>query len=59
MAVITDTFVKRIPLAPMVDLDERIKAECEIQSGRDQPRRLAAAFEAQNQLVLIFQQCLD
>jgi len=59
MAVTTDTFVKRIPLIPAVDLEERIKAECEVQSGRDEHRRLVAAFEAQNQVVLIFQRTPD
>jgi hypothetical protein len=59
MAVDTDTFVKRIPLVPEIDLDERIIAECKAQSGRDEHRRLAAAFEAHNQLILIFQRTPD
>jgi len=59
MAVSTDTFVKRIPLVPESDLDRRIRAECEIQSSGDPGRRLAAAFQAHNQVILIFQQAAD
>lgn len=45
----------RISLVPAVDLQERIETECDLRLAREPPRRLAAAFEAQKQLVLIFQ----
>lgn len=55
MSINTDTTVKRIPLVPALDLHERIRKECEIQSSLDAARRLVAAFEAHNQVILIFQ----
>jgi len=59
MAVITDTFVKRIALVPTTDLDARIRQECEIQSAKSPGRRLAAALQAHDQVILIFQQAAD
>jgi hypothetical protein len=54
MAVRTDTKLVRIPLATG-NLEKAIKDACETESARDRGRRLAAAFSAHDQLVLIFQ----
>lgn len=59
MAINTDTHVERIPLSPAADLAQAIKNICEIQAGRDEHRRLAATFAANNQLILIFQRTPD
>jgi len=51
-----ETHVERIDLTtPNLDLAEKITAVCTRQASRDAPRRLAAAFESQNQVILIFQ----
>ena len=57
MSINTDTYIKRVPLTP--DIENAIKQECEIQSARDNARRLVAAFEAQNSVILIFQIAAD
>lgn len=50
-----DTFVTSIDLTKTPDLGKAIKDECDIvATGKDQ-MRLAAAFEAHNRLILIFQ----
>jgi hypothetical protein len=54
MSVVTDTKLVRIPLATE-NLEKAIKDACELESARKQGRRLAAAFSARDQLVLIFQ----
>lgn len=59
MAIETDTFLTRISLASENNLEKSIKDECEIQSARDQGRRLVAAFTTHNQLILIFQRAAD
>lgn len=52
----TETKIVRVPLVvPGSDLHDRIIQECELQSSRNEGRRLAAAFESHDQLVLIFQ----
>ncbi len=56
MAIQVDTFVERIDLAQEPDLAKAIKNICDNQAARDKPRRLAAAFESQQQVILIFQQ---
>lgn len=55
MPINADTYTKRIPLASTPNLEAAIKQECDIQAARDNPRRLAAAFEAQGNVILIFQ----
>lgn len=55
MAIETDTYVTRISLYPAVDLEKTIRELCEIQAARDAPRRLAATFAAEDQVILIFQ----
>jgi hypothetical protein len=59
MAIETDTFVERIPIVPATDLGQRIIDVCELHSSRDKARRLAAAFSANDQVVLIFQKTPD
>jgi len=54
MAIETDTHVERIALNT-ADLGAAIKQVCEAQSSRDKARRLAAAFTAGGNLILIFQ----
>jgi hypothetical protein len=54
MAIEVDTFVERIDITQEADLGKAIKDICDNQAARDKPRRLAAAFEAQNQVILIF-----
>ncbi len=54
-----DTFVTSIDLTKTPDLGKAIKDECDIvATGKDQ-MRLAAAFEAHNRLILIFQTAAD
>lgn len=56
MPIDADTAVVRINLAQAdLNLDEAIKETCGIQASRDKHRRLVAAFESQNQLILVFQ----
>lgn len=55
MALNLDTFVQRINITTTDNLENKIKSVCDLQASRDQPRRLAAAFESQNQVILIFQ----
>jgi hypothetical protein len=55
MAIDLDTFVERIDIAPESALAQAIKNICDNQAARDKPRRLAAAFESQSQVILIFQ----
>lgn len=51
-----DTSVRRIDLtSPGLNLAKRIKDICDTEGSRDEPRRLAAAFESQSQVILIFQ----
>lgn len=59
MAIETDTYVIRIPLASTQNLEDAIRQECEIQSSRDEHRRLAAAFSEHDQVILIFQRTPD
>jgi hypothetical protein len=56
-----DTFVTRIDLKDMkgAELAAKIKDVCKTQAARDDGRRLAAAFEAHDQVVLIFQRAVD
>jgi hypothetical protein len=56
MAIEVDTFVERIDITQEGDLGKAIKDMCDNQAARDKPRRLAAAFESQHQVLLIFQQ---
>ncbi|MBI3784188.1 MAG: hypothetical protein HY270_12400 [Deltaproteobacteria bacterium] len=55
MAIELDTHVERIDLTQTPDLDGKIRDVCARQADRDQPRRLAATFQSQNQVILIFQ----
>jgi hypothetical protein len=55
MALDLDTFVRRIDLTTTPNLPQTIKDICDDQGARDNPRRLAAAMESQNQVILIFQ----
>ncbi len=55
MAITTNTQVVRIPLASTPDLGTVIKQKCDNLAAMDDAKRLAAAFEAHNELVLIFQ----
>ena len=55
MALELDTFLQRIDLTTTPDLAQTIKDICDNQAARDNPRRLAAAFESQNKVILIFQ----
>jgi hypothetical protein len=50
-----DTFIDRIPLVPVTNLEDDIKKSCNIQADRDQPRKLVAAFATPTQVILIFQ----
>ncbi len=59
MSVQIETYVTRIPLAGTPDLETAIKQECVIQASKDKGRRLAAAFEAHNHVILIFQTAAD
>ena len=59
MAIQTDTFVKRIPLASNPNLKKAIKDECEIQAKKDKHRRLASAFAERDQVILIFQRTVN
>ncbi len=59
MAITTDTLVRRITIANQDDLGKAIKDECELQSGREKHRRLAATFVYEGELVLIFQRTPD
>jgi hypothetical protein len=56
MAIEVGTFVERIDITPEADLGKAIKDICDNQAARDKPRRPAAAFESQHQVILIFQQ---
>lgn len=49
------TCVVRIDLAGTPNLNDAIEKECNIMSAGTNPMKLAAAFEAYNQLILIFQ----
>lgn len=49
------TYVERIDLTTNPDLDKAIRDICDNQAALDKPRRLAAAFEAQHQVILVFQ----
>lgn len=51
----TDIFLKRISLSGTPDLQKAVNEECVIQANRDNPRRLVAAFEAQGEIILIFE----
>lgn len=53
--MITDIFLKRVPIATTPDLQQAISEECVIQANRDNPRRLLGAFEVDGQVVLIFE----
>ncbi len=59
MPIKTDTFVERISIAGTDDLEKAIKETCELHSARNEARRLAAAFEAQGHVILIFQVSAD
>jgi hypothetical protein len=59
MAINTDTHVERIDLTKTQDLKETIVNLCELQSQRDNHRRLVAAFAARDQVILIFQRTAD
>ena len=59
MAIETDTHVERISLSAEPNLEQAIKQICETQASRDQHRRLAATFAAENQVILIFQRTTD
>lgn len=59
MAIETDTYVTRIPLDSATNLEEAIRDTCELHAGRIQHRRLAAAFAAEGQVILIFQRTQD
>jgi hypothetical protein len=59
MAIRVDTHIERIDLATESDVAAAIKEICDLQALRDESRRLAAAFAAQNQLILIFQIAAD
>ncbi|MGE0680433.1 MAG: hypothetical protein AB7P69_05935 [Candidatus Binatia bacterium] len=59
MAIRVDTHIERIDLATEPDVVAAIKEICDLQALRDESRRLAAACEAQNQLILIFQVAAD
>lgn len=50
-----ETRVERIDLATTPDLRQAIVNRCDIRAQDDPPKHLAASFESQNQLVLIFQ----
>lgn len=50
-----DTFVKPIDIAKTPKLDDAIKQECDIQSGKNPPLRLVEAFVVHNHVILIFQ----
>lgn len=49
----SNTDVVRISLSETPNLDQKIRTLCDEEA--DQGRRLAATFEVQNQLILIFQ----
>lgn len=56
MAITTNTEVVRISLStPNLDLGKTIKEKCDILAAMDDAKRLAAAIESHNELVLIFQ----
>ncbi len=56
MAITTNTKVVRISLeTPDLDLGKTIEEKCDIHAAMDDAKRLAAAFEAHNELILIFQ----
>ncbi len=55
MASSVDTVVKRIAIGVESDLGKAIKHECDIQAGLNKPRRLAASFTYDGELILIFQ----
>lgn len=59
MPVNIETYVTRIPLASTSDLETAVKQECVIQASMDKGRRLTAAFEAHNSVILIFQTAAD
>lgn len=59
MPINADTLVRRIDLSKIDDVRKEIKIQCDAQAARSKARRLAAAFEAHNQLILVFQRTTD
>lgn len=59
MSIKTDTHIERISIAETNNLGTAIKEVCELQSARNEARRLVAAFEAQGHVILIFQVSSD
>jgi hypothetical protein len=51
----SNIFLKRVPLGNTANLQVAISEECVIQANRDNPRRLIALFEANGELILIFE----
>lgn len=49
------TLLERIDLTNAANLVQEVTDTCDIMAGRTPPFRLAASFESQNQLILIFQ----